>query len=111
MSIKLFKKEEASVRKISDSYSVANYLTAADSGRVSLAVSIARDHKETTETSSDRAYFILEGEMIVNDNLVGQAGDVIYIPANTEYNFKGTFKTVIVNSPAFRPENESVIKE
>lgn len=102
MSVKLFKKEEGSERKISDSHFVLNLLTANDSDKVSVAVSTARNHNETTKTASDRAYYILEGEIIVNDEIIGRPGDIVFIPANTEYNFRGTFKAVLINSPPFR---------
>lgn len=101
MPIKLFKKEDAVIRRISDSYSVLNFLTIADSDKVSLGVSEANNHVETTKTSSDRAYYVLEGEIIVNNDIHAMPGDVIYVPANTEYKFQGTFKAVIVNSPPF----------
>lgn len=110
MEIKLFKKEKAVARKISDSYTVFNFLTADDSDKISIAIGSAEDHDETTSTSSDRAYFILEGKITVNDNLVGKPGDVIFIPSNIKYNFKGTFRAVIVNSPPFRKLGEKISK-
>ena len=109
MPIKLFKKEDAAIRRISNSYSVLNFLTVTDSDNVSLAVSEADNHVETTKTSSDRAYYVLEGEIIVNDDFHAGIGDVIYIPANTEYKFQGTFKAVIVNSPPFNKNKEAII--
>ncbi len=108
MNIKLFKKEDAVARKISESYSVFNFLTADDSDKVSIAVGNATNHDEITKTNSDRAYFILEGKIIVNNNLIGKTGDVIFIPSNTEYSFKGTFKAIIVNSPPFKKLNEKI---
>lgn len=109
MPIKLFKKEDSVIRKISDSYSVFNFLTVNDSDKVSLGVSEADNHVETTKASSDRAYYVLEGEIIVNDDFQARSGDVIYIPANTEYKFQGTFKAVIVNSPPFNKNKEAII--
>ncbi|MFH1838305.1 MAG: hypothetical protein ABH808_02315 [Candidatus Kuenenbacteria bacterium] len=102
MEIKLFKKENAIARKISDSYSVFNFLTADDSDKISVAVGSAINHDEITMTNSDRAYFVLEGEIIINNNFIGKPGDVIFIPSNIEYNFQGTFKAVIINSPPFK---------
>ncbi len=110
MKIKLFKKEDAIERKISDSYSVFNFLTAEDSDKISVGCSQANNHNETTLINSDRAYFILEGEIIINNNLIGKPGDVIFIPSNTQYNFKGTFKAAIVNSPPFKKINEKTKK-
>ncbi|MFA6551494.1 MAG: hypothetical protein WCV41_03140 [Patescibacteria group bacterium] len=110
MEIKLFKKKDAVARKISDSYSVFNFLTADDSDKVSIAIGQAINHNETTKTNSDRAYLVLKGKLAVNDMLIGKSGDVIFIPSNVEYNFKGTFKAVIVNSPPFKKFNEKIRK-
>jgi len=106
MAIKLIKKENGLERKTSDSYSVLNLLTADDSDKVSLAVSSAKNHNEITKTTSDRAYFILKGELIINDNLFAKIGDVVFISADTEYNFRGSFKAVLINSPPFKKKNE-----
>ena len=110
MAIKIIKSEDGICRKISDSYSVLNLLTAHDSDNVSLAVSSADNHDETTKTTSDRVYYILEGELIVDDNLVAKKGDVVFVSANTEYNFKGSFKAILVNSPPFKKANEEITK-
>lgn len=99
--------ENATIRKIAESYNVANFITAEQSENVSLAIGTATNHDETTKTSSERIYFVLEGELIINDTSVfpWSAG---YIPANTEYHFQGTFKAIIINSPAFKKESESI---
>jgi len=87
-----------------------NLLTANDSDNASLAISTAKNHNETTKTTSDRVYYILEGELIVDDNLIAKKGDVVFVSANTEYNFKGSFKVLLVNSPPFKKVNESISK-
>ena len=110
MAIKIIKSEDGVSRIISDSYSVLNLLTASDSDNVSLAVSSANNHDETTKTTSDRVYYVLEGELTVDDNLVAKKGDVVFVSANTEYNFKGSFKAVLINSPPFKKTNESISK-
>ena len=105
MPVKIIKSEDGVSRKISDSYSVLNLLTAEDSDNVSLAVGTAKDIDKTTKTTSDRVYYVLEGEMVVDD-LVAKKGDVIFVPANIEYNFKGSFEAVLVNAPPFKPSGE-----
>ena len=109
MSIKIFKQEEGIAREISESYSVLNLVTAKDSDKLSVAISIAKDHKEVTKTTSDRIYFVLEGEIQAN-NLVAKEGEVVFVPANTEYEFKGAFKAVLINSPPFRKTDEKISK-
>lgn len=103
----LVKKNEAVIRKAFDSYSVQNYVTKNQSQTVSLAVGNAKNHKKTTQTSSDRLYYVLEGELVINKNLKAQKGDVVYIPKNIEYTYEGTFKAVIINSPAFKVEDKN----
>jgi ethanolamine utilization protein EutQ (cupin superfamily) len=110
MKPKIFKKSESVIRKVSETFTVNNYLTSADSDKVSVAVGTATNHEETTQTSSDRVYFVIEGQITVNGKLIGQPGDIIYIPANTSYDFEGTFKVVIINSPPFRKKSENIQK-
>ncbi|MFA6073806.1 MAG: hypothetical protein WC758_06860 [Candidatus Woesearchaeota archaeon] len=105
MTIKIIKSEDGVIRKISESYSVLNLLTANDSDKVSLAVSTAENHDETTKTTSDRVYYILKGKLIVNNKMIAKKGDVVFISANIEYTFKGSFKAVLVNSPPFKKTN------
>lgn len=109
MGIKIIKKEDGVSRKIAESYSVLNLLTSNDSDNVSLAVSIAKDHDEITKAISDRVYYVLEGELII-DGEAAEIGDVVFVGANTEYNFRGTFKAVLVNSPPFKKNDEVIFK-
>ena len=60
MPTKIIKNQDGIIRKISNTYSVLNLLSANDSNNVSLSVSTAENHNETTKTTSDRAYYILE---------------------------------------------------
>lgn len=111
--IQQFKKEEAETREISSSYSVANYLTKRDCENVSLAVSQAEEHSETTKNiESDRVYYVLEGKLVVtkeDEEYVVREGDVIFISKDTKYHFEGTFKAILINSPAFDPGNEQIL--
>ena len=100
-SMKIIRKADAVARKIADSYTVNNLLTAQDSELISVAMSEANEHEEVTTALSERAYYILDGEITVDDKLVGKPGDVIYIPKDTTYKFSGSFKAVLVNSPPF----------
>lgn len=89
--IKRFKKEKVETREISSSYSVTNYLTKQDCENVSLAVSQAEEHSETTKNiKSDRVYYILEGKLIVtkeDEEYVAEKGDVIFIPKKNKIQF------------------------
>ena len=109
MMFKIIKQEGGITRKISDTYSILNLLTAQDSDKISIAISTADNHKETTSTTSDRVYYILEGNININGEKAKQ-GDVVFIPSNTEYTFKGIFKAILINSPPFKKEKENIRK-
>ena len=111
MAVKIIRKSETTAREISKTYTVTNFLTKNLCKDVSLAVSQATNHSETTKNiKSDRVYYVLKGKLIVNKEIVAEPGDVIFIPKNTEYSFEGTFKAVLVNSPAFNPQDEKISK-
>lgn len=102
--IKFFKAKDAKIREISKTYKVFDILNRSHNPQVSLVIGKAKDHHEITKnTASDRVYFVLKGKILVN-NKSAQKGNVIFIPRNTEYDLKGTFEVIIINSPAFDPK-------
>jgi len=105
MSIKIIRPADWKERKISGSYSVLNLLTIDDSKNISVAVSSAIDHNETTKTTSDRVYYILDGKLEIHGK-VAKNWDIVYIPADTAYTFTGSFRAILINSPAFQKKNE-----
>ena len=106
----LIKKKQGVGRKISKTYWAVNFLTKEHCKNLSVAIGKARNHKETTKnTKSDRAYYILKGKLVLkskNKRFVAEKGDILFIPKNTRYQFQGTFEAVLINSPAFKKENE-----
>lgn len=112
--IKLIKKEQAEARKISNTYTVLNMLTKEINKKVSVALAEGENHSEITKNiRSDRIYYVLEGQLTVaqgEEVYVANPGDVIFIEKNTPYHFKGTFKAVLINVPAFDPKDEQIIK-
>ena len=105
--IKFFKAKDAKIREVANSYKIYNYLTKDDTEQMSVVVGKAVNlHEKTKNTDSDRAYYVLDGEILI-DGQLGYKGDVIFIPRNTEYDLKGTFEVVIINSPAFDPNYDT----
>jgi len=108
--IVLIKNNQKKIRKISDTYSINNLLTSDITKQISVAIGSAKNHKEITlNKKSNRVYYILKGKLIIKSKekeFIGKVGDVIFIPKNTEYYFKGTFSALIINSPAFERKYE-----
>lgn len=102
--IKVIRKSEASVRKITDNKIVLNYITKDISPDVSFAITQAKNYSEKETIIYNRVYYVLEGTLLLSNN--GQEislgeGDSCFLEKGTEYTMKGTFKAIIVNQPAF----------
>lgn len=101
---KLVKKDEAIQRQISPNYKANNFITKETSVNISLAVTEATDFKEAVTPKENRIYYVLEGELHLNfdgEKIIVKAGDSCFISEGTTYILEGTFKSVIVNQPAF----------
>lgn len=101
---KIVRQSEGTVRQIADTYRATNLITKAISSGVSLAVTEASGHYEVETTEYDRIYFALEGTVKLTfdgDAVQLDPGDSCFIGKGTKYEISGTFKTIIVNQPAF----------
>ena len=108
--IKIVKASEAIERKVADTYSVFVMLSKEDSKKLSICLSKAKNHKEIAfNTKSDRIYYVTKGNVGIKtgeQEFKANEGDLIFISANTKYEFSGTFEAVQVLSPPFDPANE-----
>jgi mannose-6-phosphate isomerase-like protein (cupin superfamily) len=96
--------DQAIHRQVSDSKKIKNYITDEFSPNVSLSVIEADDFESHERTEYDRIYFVLEGRMIVaidGQEYVLRADDSLFLHSGTEYIMKGSFRSIVVNQPAF----------
>lgn len=101
---KVVRKNDGISRKIADTYSANNLITKDISPNVSLVVNKAKNHFEIEITKYDRIYYVIEGNIkLIFDGqpIELNVGDACFIKTGTEYEIHGTFKTIIVNQPAF----------
>lgn len=101
----------------SNSRQVDPYLTITDlfsdpAARFDVVIgSLDGPHGKYINNTSDKAYFILEGQGTVYiDSLSApvEKYDFIYIPPNTQHGIKGNLKFIIITSPPFNPNNERI---
>ncbi len=75
-----------------------------------MCLSKAKNHKEIAlNTKSDRIYYIIKGKVKIKAEgreFEAIKNDLIFISANTKYEFGGTFEAVQVLSPPFDLANE-----
>lgn len=63
---------------------------------------------------SNRTYYFLSGRatFVFDDEVKEvQSGDMIVIPKDTKYAFKGQFDAILVDCPAFEPSNDVIYDE
>lgn len=102
--------KDAVARGVGTDYSIRNFITKDESENLSVAVSTLNGtHPGAVISNSDRAYYFLEADAVFEfdgEKVKVEADSVLFIPKDTEYHFTGTFKAVLINTPAF-----GVVKE
>jgi ethanolamine utilization protein EutQ (cupin superfamily) len=91
-------------RQIEESKVVNNLITKDISPDVSLSVVTATEHHSDEQTSYDRIYYVLDGELRLTfsgDEVILASNDSCFVSRDTTYQMDGTFRVIIVNSPAF----------
>lgn len=71
-------------------------------------------HGRAKNLKSDRIYFVIEGtgEFIISEETIPvKETDVVIVPKNTEYDYKGKMKIFLVHSPAYDPEADIDIEK
>jgi len=77
-------------------------------------VSIAGRHERVVNHESDRVYYVIEGtgRFQAGDGAETErvtAGDFVFIPRGTPYEFEGEMRYLVINGPAFRAGSDAVL--
>lgn len=101
--------------EVEKGYVVDNFLSKSDN----VGYSIVRTHLDGSHPfmkniNSNRTYYLLNGnaQFIFDGETIDiQSGEMLVIPKNTKYAFKGKFDAILVDSPAFDPNDDIIYKE
>lgn len=101
--------------EVEKGYIVDNYLSKEDN----IGYSIVRTHLDGSHpfmknTVSNRTYYLIHGSAIfyLEDEKINLIeGEMLVIPKNTKYAFKGKFDAILVDSPAFDVKNDVIYDE
>ncbi len=70
-------------------------------------------HEKVVNEISDRVYYIIDGEadFEIGDSEKGSVtgGDVVLIPKDVPYVFEGHMTYVVMNSPGYVPDSDSIV--
>ncbi len=100
----LHKLSEATKFGLFGTLSGHSYNASLTSGEVSYLEADDGEHKLSTCHTSDLFYFVIEGQgkfMVGGERFPVNATDVIVVPKNTEYGYKGSFRYVLFMTPPF----------
>lgn len=101
--------------QVEDSYIVDNYLSKEDN----VGYSIVRTHLDgkhpyMKNLKSNRTYYLLDGNgmFFFEDKVIDlNKGEMLTIPNNTKYAFKGKFDAILVDCPAFDVNDDVIYEE
>lgn len=102
--------------EVEKGYVVDNYISEKDG----IGYSVVRTHLDgqhpyMKNVSSNRTYYIINGnaEFYFENDKTQKIleGEMIVIPKNTKYAFKGKFDAILVDCPAFNPKDDIIYSE
>lgn len=101
--------------EVEKGYVVDNYISDDDD----IGYSMVRTHLDGAHpfmknVKSNRTYYIIDGFAkfyFEDSNIEISSGEMISIPANTKYAFKGKFDAILVDHPAFRVVDDIIFDE
>lgn len=101
--------------EVEKGYVVDNYL----SKQENMGYSMVRTHLDgkhpfMKNVRSNRTYYLIDGEAIFafdDEKIAIQSGEMLVIPKDTKYAFKGKFDAILVDSPAFDAADDVIYDE
>ena len=101
--------------EVEKNYIVDNYISLKDNmGYSMVRTHLKGSHPYMKNIKSNRSYYFINGKATFYfDNKIIElvASDVICIPANTKYAFKGEFDAILVDCPAFDSKDDIIYSE
>ncbi len=101
--------------EVEKGYVVDNFLSKENN----MGYSIVRTHLDgqhpfMKNIKSNRTYYLLNGSatFVFDDKTIDiQGGEMLTIPKDTKYSFKGKFDAILVDCPAFDPHDDIIYRE
>lgn len=101
--------------EVEKDYIVDNYISKDDD----IGYSVVRTHLDgrhpfMKNTNSNRTYYLINGEasFYINDQIINvSSGEMMIIPKNTKYAFKGKFDAILIDCPAFDVKYDVIYDE
>ena len=101
--------------EVEKGYIVDNYISKDDD----IGYSVVRTHLDgrhpfMKNTNSNRTYYLINGEasFYINDQIINvSSGEMMIIPKNTKYAFRGKFDAILIDCPAFDVKYDVIYEE
>lgn len=101
--------------EVEKGYIVDNFLSKDhDVGYSIVRTHLNGKHPFMKNIKSNRTYYLLDGSakfIFDTEKIDVQKGEMLSIPKDTKYAFKGKFDAILVDCPAFEPENDVIYNE
>lgn len=100
--------------EVEKGYIVNNYISKEVNIGYSMVVThLNGEHPFMKNKKSNRTYYLIDGHATFNftdKEIKLEKGEMLTIPKDTKYSFKGIFDAVLVDCPAFNPEDDVIYR-
>lgn len=101
--------------EVEKNYIVDNYISKEEG----IGYSVVRTHLDgkhpyMKNISSNRTYYLINGKgtfYVGEEKINLDTGEMLIIPKDTKYAFKGQFDAILIDSPAFDPKEDVIYDE
>lgn len=101
--------------EVEKGYIVDNYLSKDHNvGYSMVRTHLDGKHPFMKNMKSNRTYYLMSGSgtfVFENETIYLQEGEILTIPKDTKYAFKGKFDALLVDCPAFNPDDDVIYDE
>lgn len=101
--------------EVEANYIVDDFLSKSDNMGYSIVrTHLNGEHPFMKNIRSNRTYYLLEGNAIFlfeEKEIIIQKGEMLVIPKDTKYAFKGIFDAILIDCPAFDPNDDIIYNE
>lgn len=101
--------------EVEKNYIVDNYLSESDNVGYSIVrTHLNGKHPYMKNVISNRSYYLINGyaKFYFEDEVISlEEGELLTIPKDTKYAFEGKFDAILVDCPAFNPNNDVIYDE
>jgi len=102
------------VRRPEESIKISDLFSTSNAQMSIVKIECSGNHSIGINSISDRIYYVVDGdgEVYIGDKWYpATTGDCVYISKGTACSLRGNLSGLVIDSPPFHPDNETIVTE